>query len=287
MAEGTEIAESTSEETQVATAPVSIVGEDGKFAENWKETLPEDIRGEVCLGTVNDIPSMAKQFVHAQRMIGKDKIALPKEDSPDAVWDAFYTATGRPTTPADYNLKAPKDFPEELFSTEMAGKAQDLFHKIGLNQKQADALLAFNTDAALVAMQNEQNADELSMKELTDGLYAEWGNAFEQKKHFGNMAVTEAVLGDEEFQKRLMAKYGNDPDLIRAFANLGAKFAEHGAPTVPQIPTPTDYDQQIQEIMNTPEYRGGGEIPQAVHDAAVAKVNRLLQQKSETIKPTG
>ena len=233
--------------TEGQPAP-SIVDADGKFSEKWRESLPEDIRSEVCLGTVSDVESMAKQFVHAQRMIGKDKVALPGENSTDSEWEAFHIAGGRPDTAADYNITKPKDYPDELFSEELAGKFQELAFKAGLSKKQVDAIIEFNLSSTLAAFTDQQNAQELATKETVEGLYAEWGNGYEQRMHFGDIAITEAVGGNEEFRVRLTEKFGKDPDFIRFASNLGSKFAESsGAPTT--IPTPGDILDKIAEEM--------------------------------------
>ena len=211
-------------ETPVET-PAGIIGEDGNFSENWRESLPEEMRAEKGLENFKNLAGLAKSFLDTKRMVGKDKIAIPNENSTEGEWDAFYIAAGRPTTAGDYNLKRPEELPEEHFSQDLVNKAQDLFHKIGLSQNQADALMAFNTGNTLVALQNQQNADELFVKELQDGLHADWGNAYEQKKHFCNLAINEGVLGDEAFQTRAAQKFGSDPDGMRLLANLGAKMS--------------------------------------------------------------
>ncbi len=274
----TEVVTETPAETPVET-PVSIVGKDGNFSENWRESLPEEMRGEKGLEDFKNLAGLAKSFLDTKRMVGKGKIAVPVETSTEGEWEAFHIAAGRPSTPEDYNLKRPEELPEEHFSPELADKAQKLFHKIGLSQKQADALMAFNTGNTLTALQNQQNAEELSLKELQDGLHAEWGNGFEQKRQFTVLAVKEACLEDKEFHARIDEKFGADPDFIRFAANLGMKFAEHGAPGTPMVPTPGDYDKQINEITNSPAYSGGPGITSAQHSAAVDQVKRLIEQK--------
>ncbi len=259
----------------------SIVDVDGKFSEGWRNSLPEDIRSEVCLGTVSDVESMAKQFVHAQRMIGKDKISLPNENSTESEWEAFHVAGGRPTTAADYNIVKPKDYPDELFSEELAGKFQELAFKAGLSKKQVDTILEFNLSSTLAAFTDQQNAQELAMKETVEGLHADWGKGYEQRIHFGDIAITQAVGDSEEFRARLTEKFGNDPDFIRFASNLGSKFAESsGAPTT--IPTPSDVQDKIAEEMAKDSYSNA---QNPAHAAQVQKVKRLFEEKHAV--PTG
>ena len=293
MTEDIEVAENTSGETQVASEPVSssstsIIGDDGKFTEEFYGALPEDIRNEQTVRNVKDPSDAMRQLVNAQKLIGRDKIAMPKEDSSASVWDEFFRAGGRPETAADYNLKRPDDFPEELFSTDLAGQAQELFHELGISQKQADALLAFNLNTATAAFQEQQQAQELAQKESLENLYKDWGSgaAFEQKKYLATLAVKEAVGEDIGAQERLTEKFGDDPDFIRAMSVLGAKFAEStGAPQTP--PTPVAMKDMIAEEMATLAYKGGPEIPMAEHEASVAKVARMIEEKVAAEKRAG
>jgi len=272
------------ETTNVETGEsISIIGADGNFVEGWKDTLDEDIRGETCLNTVNNISTMAKQFVHAQRMIGKDKMAIPNENSPESEWDEFYKIGGRPETPGDYNITKPDDFPDELFSTDLANAAQELFYKLGLSKKQAEGLVEFNNNAALAAFTDHNNALELAQKEVVDGLRAEWGSAYDQNVLKGNIAIEQGVNGDEEFRARLTQKFGNDPDFIRFASNIGGKFGESSSPPSLDVPTPADLQSKITELMATEAYKGGPTIPKAEHDNAVAKVKRLFEEKVESL----
>lgn len=267
------------EDPPVVTTPVPIIGEDGKFSENWRESLPEDIREEKCLQTFGDIQGMSKSLVHALRTVGKDKIVIPQTDEE---WSEFHKVGGRPDTAADYNLVRPEDFPEEHYSPELATTAMELFHKIGLSKTQADALFAFNNNTVLARLQTKKDTDAAARVELETALNQEWGNAFQQKKHLGNVAVEKGTAGDEEFRARLTGKFGDDPDFIRFASNLGSKFAEHGDIAVPTgIPTPADMQAKIDEEMTKPSYQtdyAKHGFTKAQHKAQVDKVYRLRQE---------
>jgi hypothetical protein len=111
----------------------------------------------------------------------------------------------------------------------------------------------------LADFQNAAVAKETSDAELVSSLTTEWGSAFEQKKQYGDIAVTEASDGDFEFQQRLTSKFGNDPDFIKAMANLGSKFSEGKPPGFAAIPTPSDMQDQISELMANPLYTSGSQ----------------------------
>ena len=173
---------STVTPTQAVTETTpSFLNAEGGFAEGWTQQLPEDIRNEQCLSTWKDIPSMAKSFVNAQRMVGKDKIGIPTESSTEDEWSNFHSAGGRPDEAAGYALTRPQDFPEELYDDGLAGKAQELFHKIGLSKKQADALFEFNNTNILGASKDFEQGQENATQATIDKLQQDWGQDFERR----------------------------------------------------------------------------------------------------------
>jgi hypothetical protein len=255
--------------------PVAMIGTDGKFTEKWREALPEDIRGEPSLQSFKDVQGLAKSLVNAQRMVGKNKVAIPGETSSAGEWEEFWKAAGRPETAADYQFKRPAEVPEEHWNAKLADEAQALFHKIGLSKKQAAALLQFNVNNLLTDIRTREAEATAAMQGLTDGLHKEWGAAYDEKVHLGNVAIEQGTGGEGEFKDRVVERFGNDPDFIRFAANLGAKFAEHGVKAAPTA-TPADIDMKISDLMNTDAYLKAGHPG---HKAAVEQVHRLFKSK--------
>jgi hypothetical protein len=121
----------------------------------------------------------------------------------------------------------------------------------------------------------QQSDQESTQKELVAGLQREWGRAYEQNVHLGNVAIEEGVKGNDEFKERLTKKFGNDPDFIRFASNLGSKFAESKMIDT-SIPTPMDIQEKINEMMQTDAYMNRNNPN---HKITVEKVQRLFQQK--------
>jgi len=260
MAEGTE-----TETTETETEPVYF-NSNGTLAEGWQGTLEEGLREEKSLKDFKNVNDLAKSFVNTKSMVGKDTIAVPTDASTEIEWSAYHKAGGRPETVADYGFARPEDFPEEYYNQEYADGAQEILFKFGGSKKLGDALFEYNNKFVLAQLAQKVKDDELAMTELKNGLKTDWGNAYEQKVHLGNIAMAEAtttkrgdeIIVDEEFKARLVEKAGNDPDIIRAFANLGVKFTDHGTvDTFQNIPTPADYQAQIDEIQANPLYLKG------------------------------
>lgn len=265
------------------TTLLPLADADGKLRDNWLESLDEKYRDEPYLKEVKNVQSMASSVVSARKMVGADVIKIPREGAGDEELEAWHKAGGRPDTAADYNIVRPEDFPEEHWKAELALAAQDIFHKIGLNSKQAEAIVAFNNANILTAIKTQNDAIEANRQEIKDGLYKDWGAAYEAKKHQGNYAVEKGTGGDEEFKARLCAKFGDDPDFIRFTSNLGGKFAEHGDIVESHIPTPGDIQAEINKEMQTEAYKSGRHPG---HKVSVQKVSRLFQEKNK-VTPTG
>ena len=269
--------------------PTPLVNSDGELKEGWRDTLPEDIRGDKVFDRVSNFEGIMKSLSSAEKAFGKDKIVKPNEASSDVEWDAYYAAGGRPETAGDYNLTRPEELPEEYYSQELATAAQELFHKIGLSKKQADALFAFNNNNVIAVLTKNAQDAELESTTLKNGLYADWGNAYEQKKHDGNVAIDKYAESehDDSFKERIVGKYGNDPDFIRFAAFAGIPYRETGSPAATSIPTPGD----IQEQINTEQANKAYGIDYAKHGftkqqhkSQVAKVQLLFQERDKHLK---
>ncbi len=265
------------------TTPVpatSVVNADGTFVEKWTDKLDEDLRSEKSLQLHKSIQSLAKSYVNAQKMVGKGKVAIPTETSTEGEWNEYFKAGGRPDLAADYGLKVPEGVPEEVFPKEKLTKWQERFFKAGISKKAATEILnqyAADISEDIQAMNNDR---ELSKKELVDGLQKDWGRAYDQNLHIANLAVEEGVKGDDEFKTRLTDKFGNDPDFIRFTANLGSKFAEAKMIDA-TIPTPSDLQTQIDDIMRNPLYTKG---TQAQRLALSNKAIKLREQMVRVAK---
>ncbi len=249
--------------------PPAFFGTDGVLNDGWQGTLGEDIREEKSLLSFKSVGDLAKSFVNTKKMVGANVIAVPTDITTEAELAEFHKAGGRPETVADYNLKVPEGFPEaaveQVFPAARLEAWQERFFKGGVSQKAADLFIAEFANDMAADLQAMNQAKEATHTELTSGLATDWGAAFEQKKHLGNIAMNEAASSmvngqavvNEEFKARLVAKAGNDPDIIRAFANLGEKFAEGKPPGFAAIPTPSDHQDQIDKLMEDPLYTKG------------------------------
>ncbi len=262
---------------------------EGNFSENWTHLLTDTaLHDNPTLKASKTIESLASQTVSAQKMVGADKIAVPTEASTDAERDAFFTAGGRPETAADYNFAKPEELPDENYSQEYVNGLQDLLFAHGASKKLAEALVKYDTEFKVNHFATVAQDEKLAMTELEDGLHDDWGNGFEQKKHDGNVAINKGAEGETpEFKARVVEKYGRDPDLTRLLANLGKVYREAGIITVTSIPTPSDMQEEIDDITASnvygTDYVKHG-FTKAQHNTAVNKALALRERTTKSVQ---
>ena len=270
----------------VATDPVYF-GTDGVLNEGWQGTLGEEIRDEKSLLSFKNVGDLAKSFVTTKKMVGKNVIAIPTDTSTEGEWQEYYKAGGRPETVADYNLAPPEGFPEEIkakvFPEGRLEKWQERFFKGGVSKKAADVFIAEFTQDILADYQSIQQAKEIAMTELKSGLTTKWGAAYEQRKHFGNMAIEEGTTGDDALKERLLAKpWINDPDFVEYSSNLGGKFSEGKPPGFDAIPTPSVYQEQIDALMADPLYTKGTQPQRMKIAEKIMAIRKLMKPEPAT-----
>jgi hypothetical protein len=195
-------------------------GAGGPALERWKECLPEELAGEACLADIMDVASLAKGYVHAQRMVGREKIALPREDAPEE-WEAVYNRLGRPEKPEGYELVLPNGVPEGMEAgPDWERHYREFAHGTGLTKKQAGAVWEF---VHRIAGEGLRGAAE-KQREWAEAGEKEnrtlWGTEYGRKMKIARRAALE--FGGEE-AGRLAER---NPSLARMFARVGERLGE-------------------------------------------------------------
>ena len=106
---------------------------------DWKASLSEDLRNDPSLASINDVASLAKGYVHGQKMIGADKIVIPKDDASPDEMNEFYNRLGRPEK---YEITKPQLAEGLEYNTDMETKMLGVLHEAGLSNAQANKVFA-------------------------------------------------------------------------------------------------------------------------------------------------
>lgn len=239
------------------------------------ESLPEDLRSEPSLRNFTDAASLAKSYVHAQRMIGADKIPLPGKSATNEEWRSVYKRLGLPDTPDNYDVKTTGKMQDSDFAS-----FKNVAYEAGLNSKQAQAIASLYEDnvskSQEAAQQRTQEAKFAAEQELRE----EFGKAFEQKLQRAQSAAKVLIGGTEMFDSIQLSDgslLGDHPAIIRMFATLADQIGEdslEGA-TSETVMTPSEAKQQIAEMTAKGSPYWDKFHPQ--HDEAVKQVLYLRE----------
>ena len=276
-----------SSENQEVAVPVeqpSVLSGDPKTetpqaTTDWKASLSDEIKSDKSLENIKDIEGLAKSYVHAQKMVGSDKIPVPNKYATEDDWNAVYEKLGRPKTADGYKFDLPQDKQvDEASLKEFSTQA----HKLGLLPGQAQGMVKFYNDITAKSLQDADSKALAARETSTKELKQEWGQAFDQKI---NQAATlaKSVGATELFDTNLAdgTKLGDHPVMIKAFAELAGKMGEDTITQAsgPAYLTPNQIEKQIGEL--TQPGSAYWDKNHMNHQAAVQEVLALREKKNQ------
>jgi len=251
--ETTKTTEPTATPSNVAKSdtPVSPTTETQPVAKTWKEAISEEFRNDPNIEKFTEIDALAKSYINATQMIGKDKVAVPNKNSTDDQWNEVYDKLGRPESAEKYTLNVKSDVVpiEDTAIKQFAENA----HKLGLNNKQAQGILEFyKTNMEGVAQQAKVDT-ETAQAQSTQELRQEWGREFDTNiKKAG--AIAKANMNPEILDMQLKdgMRLGDHPEIIKGFAKIAGMMSEDKIVSTESenVSSNTDLETEISEIMN-------------------------------------
>ena len=228
---------SQAEAAPVDAAPVSFL-----------DSLPQELQTEPSLKNFTDAAGLAKSYVHAQRMIGVDKLPLPGKSATDEEWNNVYQKLGRPDAADQYEFKAVDGFEDNDLVA-----FKQIAYDVGLNGKQAERMAKSLAEKASAEISSKTEQTEAIIQEGKAELEKEYGKAFEQKlklaknaaQHFNSLELLDNVKLEDG---RLL---GDHPAVVRLFVNLASQMGEDPLEGEPQelIMTPQEANRKIMQLM--------------------------------------
>ena len=193
---------------------------------DWRDSIPDEIRGHKSLEHINDVGALAKSYVHAQSMIGADKVAIPGKHATPDDWREVYQRLGMPQDAEGYQIS--HNLPEgSEVNEEMASWFSNAAFEAGLTTQQAQALAnQWNAMSAQGAEMQEIDY-QARVQEVESELRREYGQAFEDRMALGNGVIEQ--FGASELLEVQMADgtlLGDHPDVIRLMSNIGVFMKE-------------------------------------------------------------
>ena len=235
-------------------APAGGAPAGGQFeGPEWLGGLPADLHSSASLRKFNDIENLARGYINAERLIGTDKIPVPKTEED---FRQVYLRLGASEDPKDYDLGI-EALPDTIRGDveAQAGWFAEQAAKLGITKTQAKGLVT-EYGALLARGKSEADAAEAYEFDMAhDTLRKEFGPAYNQRIALATRAVSHFFSNDLR-AKIDSSGLGRNAEFIKFCADLGMKNAEDiGVDKNGQTAdTPTGLTEEISKLQNNPAY---------------------------------
>ena len=189
---------------------------------NFKDLIPQSYREEKSLQNFNNMEDLLKSYLHAQKLVGADKIPVTNKHATDDDWKEVFKRLGAPEKPEDYKYNI-----DQLDQTQVA-EFNKTAHQLGLLPKQAEGLIKFYNELSNnQASSLEQRAEDAQLKTETD-LKKEFGPQYSKRLDQAKRLAV-GTLGEEFLENTILqdgSRLGDNINIIKAFSNLADKLSE-------------------------------------------------------------
>ena len=191
---------------------------------NFKDLIPEGFKEEKALDNFNNMEDFVKSYLHAQKLVGADKIPVPNKHATEEDWNEVFKRLGAPDTPDGYKYNI-KD--QELDQTQVK-EFNKAAHQLGLLPKQAEGLIKFyNEMNGNIASSQEETAAQAQLQTETE-LKKEYGPQFAKRLDQAKKLAVNSLGSDflENTYLKDGSRLGDNIKVIKAFSELADKLSE-------------------------------------------------------------
>jgi len=223
----------------------------GQAGETWLSSLPDELRENPSLTKFKEPVEVYRSYVSLEKKIGEKGIIKPKDDAPPEEWNKYYVALGRPETPDSYEIGRPEGLPDEFpYSEELEGQFKQWAHEAGLTAKQAKGLFDKYIQANIGAYDKASKEIGEARGKAEQVLRSEWGDNYDTNLELALKARRQFAPDQGPEWEQLEFGLGNNPTLVKMFANIGARMSE--GELIKGTPQPgTMTEEQALEAMST------------------------------------
>lgn len=251
-------------------------GAAGNASQDWRTSLPTELRDDPSLKVFNDVGALAKSYIHAQKTVGAEKIVIPGKHATDEDWKGVYEKLGLPKDIKEYAVKI-----DETASLDKAfvEKFKETAHKAGILPAQAQKLADWFAETNKLSETEVAKVRQQKVEADLKALQTEWGAAYPKKLQAAGTVIRE--LGDADLVKYLdESGLGNDTKLIKLLASVQEKFMKEdtaigGEGSLNQALAPKDALNAANKIMSDFSHPYHNK-DHANHKAAVDEVRDLF-----------
>ena len=231
---------------------------------SWYDSIEDsDLKGYLQNKGWKDPSELAVGYRNLEKLVGQDKLVMPKGADDKEGWNRVYDAMGRPKSAEEYKLPLP-----EGDNGEFAKAASAKFHELGISQNQANALAEWwngQQQNAMQAQQAQLQQQGLRAEQDMAQLKTDWGQAYDENINLGKRAAQTFGL-DQAKLESLESAWGTK-GMLEFMAKIGRGLTEHnfegGNTTQGFGMTPEAAKQRIGALQGDKEWVGkylGGNV---------------------------
>ena len=220
-----------------------------------------------------------KSYLHSQKLVGADKIAVPNKYATDEDWKEVYRKLGTPSDADGYKYDLPK---ESKIDQDALKNFSEEAVKLGLLPHQAQGIMKYYNDVINKGMDNQTAQMKVAQEESEKELRKEYGATFDRQiQSAKNLA--HATLGKEFINDTILqdgSRLGDNPQVIKAFVSLANKLSEDTMVKGDQVPylTVPEINKQIASLQQEGSAYWNKNHPG--HAEAVEEVAALIRKKN-------
>ena len=248
---------------------------------SWKSSLSDDVQGSPTLKKFSDdkigLENAFKSHLSLEKMMGHEKIPVPKDANDVEARQIFNKAMGIPEDPSGYalsNLETPDPIKGVSQSKEDFAK---MSHKYGLTPDQADGLWRDYNANQIGSYEKAMGDYKGKVEKTKNDLTQEWGDGYNVKINQAQSVINQFGK-DKETKDFLTASLVADPRGAKFLADIGHQFAENQIGEFSKINysrTPDEARSEVDKIMANKGHDYYSEDPVA-RNKAIEYVNSLL-----------
>jgi hypothetical protein len=261
-----------------SSAPVVTAVTDGGSppsanAGSWYDNIEDtDLRGYVQNKGWQSPKDVADGYRNLEKLLGGEKLPMPKGADDAEGWSRVYDALGRPQEASGYKINL-----MEGADPALAGQVQSKFHELGLSEAQGNALAEWWNQTQQGTLQSFIAQSAQKSEADLNSLKSEWGGAYDENVEFGRRAAREYGLNAEKLGKIEQAL--GTGEMMKLFAQIGRAQGEGsfegGGNSNPFGMTPEAAKQRISALTKDPNWTSAYLSGDADAQAEMARLQKL------------
>lgn len=273
-----------------AGAPSGAAGAAGQVAgagQGWKSNLRSDLQNSPFSQKFEDTPDglnkAMESYGNLERLLGHEKVPIPKDVNDVEGWNRFSKAMGIPDKAEGYGLPDAA-LPDAMVKSGVTFDKQkfaEIMHAHKVHPSAVKGIWEAYQKMGIEAYQKATEAHQQQLTKTVNTLKGEWGDQYQTNVELGQMVINK-FSSDKDMNDYLTTVMTQDPRGIKFLAKIGDQFAENkvGEFQMKRFTlAPAEAMEEVQKMsrdLQGPYMNQSGKFTDREHQAAIDRYNMLL-----------